>query len=40
MGNKHGMHGPSDNNNNNNYDQPRTLDDLDAREKWALFKGR
>ena len=45
MGNKHSLNGGiSNGNNNNNGDvdaeqQPRSVSDLDTRQKWALFKG-
>lgn len=44
MGNKHSLNGRISNDNNNNGDvdaeqQPRSVGDLDTRQKWALFKG-
>ena len=43
MGNKHSLNGRISNDNNNNGDvdaeqQPRSVGDLDTRQKWALFK--
>ena len=41
MGNKHSLNGISDDNNNNEDDeQPKSVNDLDTRQKWALFKGK